>query len=214
MNIDLVTYYKNRAAEYESIYLKPERQADLQSVSAILQTLLTGKQVLEIACGTGYWTERIAQTTASIYATDINDSVLKIAGHKNYPGNNVRFGIADFNHWQPLDKFNGLFAGFIWSHIPLQDLRDFISKINRFVSPGSTVVLMDNNYVEGSNTSIAFTDEKGNTYQDRKLQDGSVHRVLKNFPTEEFIRQTILGLGTVVNFITLEYFWILVYTAA
>jgi hypothetical protein len=36
-----------------------------------------------------------------------------------------------------------------------------------------------------SNTPISRRDADGNTYQRRTLDDGSVHEVLKNFPTCE-----------------------------
>jgi trans-aconitate methyltransferase len=212
MNTNLVTYYKNRAAEYENIYHKPERQSDLLRATGLLQNIFHNKNSIEIACGTGYWTERMAATAKSILATDINDTVLEIAKHKQYPNNNVQFEKADFNHWQPAQSFEALFGGFIWSHIPVEELNNFIRRVNHFLTPGSTMVFMDNNYVEGSSTPLAFTDKKGNTYQDRKLKDGSVHRVLKNFPTEEWLKQQVHGMGTVIDYIALEYFWIVIYT--
>jgi ubiquinone/menaquinone biosynthesis C-methylase UbiE len=61
MNTDIVSYYKGRSKEYERIYSKPERQEDLKSATTILQEIFAGKQVLEIACETGYWTEKIAE---------------------------------------------------------------------------------------------------------------------------------------------------------
>lgn len=60
MNTDIISYYKDRAKEYEKKYSKPERQEDLKSIATILQEIFADKQVLEIACGTGYWTEKIA----------------------------------------------------------------------------------------------------------------------------------------------------------
>src|SRR5690348_4847252 len=82
LTMDLVTYYSKRAAEYESIYSKPERQADLRQLQELLRTDLAARDVLEIACGTGYWTERIALVADSITALDISDSVLEVARSK------------------------------------------------------------------------------------------------------------------------------------
>ena len=53
---ELAAYYAQRAAEYERIYAKPERQADLAALRARFGKLFKGKRVLELACGTGYWT--------------------------------------------------------------------------------------------------------------------------------------------------------------
>jgi len=82
VNTDLIGYYRERAAEYEKIYTKPERQPDLQEAAQILQRIFQGKAVFEIACGTGYWTERLAKTATSILATDINTSVLELQNQK------------------------------------------------------------------------------------------------------------------------------------
>ena len=76
--MDLVTYYAKRAAEYEAIYQKPERQSDLRELENLLRRDFAGRNVLEIACGTGYWTERVASVADSIVALDINESVLEI----------------------------------------------------------------------------------------------------------------------------------------
>lgn len=207
MNHDLISYYKNRAKEYEKIYLKPERQNDLQEATTILQSLFSKKQVLEIACGTGYWTEKIAETAGSVHATDINESVIDIAKSKEYK-NNVSFEAADIYNFTPYKKFEAVFGGFIWSHILLEDLDGFIDKIKSFTAPGGTIVFMDNNYVEGSNLPITKTDEQGNTYQTRKLEDGTSHLVLKNFPAKEFICEKLSAVTTEINFIHLPYYWI------
>ncbi len=66
MNSDMVSYYKDRANEYEKIYSKPERQNDLLLAGQILQDIFHDKEVFEIACGTGYWTEKISKTAHSI----------------------------------------------------------------------------------------------------------------------------------------------------
>jgi SAM-dependent methyltransferase len=211
MNKDLVKYYYDRAKEYERIYDKPERQADLGTAIDFLQVMFRNKAVLEIACGTGYWTEHIAKTAKAILATDINEPVIEIAKHKPYPNSNVNFEVADIYKFRPVEKYESLFAGFIWSHILLQDLDKFITAINDFVEPGGVVVIMDNNYAEGSSTPVAQTDDHGNTYQLRKLSDNSTHQVLKNFPTKGFLEQKLKGVAEDIEIIQLTYFWILKY---
>lgn len=212
MNTNLVSYYKDRAEEYEKIYSKPERQKDLKRAATILQEIFANKQVLEIACGTGYWTEIIAKTATSIFATDINQSVIDIAKKKDLSNKRVTFGIADMYHFSDRCTFESLFGGFIWSHILLQDLDKFLSTINSLVSPGSTVVFMDSNYVEGSNHPITQRDENGNSFQTRKLEDNTTHLVLKNFPTEMFLRQQLKDIVGSFKFFDLTYYWIICYT--
>src|ERR671923_1152480 len=88
-------YYARRAAEYEKIFDKPERQADLARMRADIPALFRGERVLEVACGTGYWTPLIAAQAESVLATDYNEETLLIARTKNYPKSNVRFERAD-----------------------------------------------------------------------------------------------------------------------
>ncbi len=211
MNTDIVSYYKDRAKEYEKLYSKPERQEDLKSATTILQEIFADKQVLEIACGTGYWTEKIAAMATSIFATDINESVIEIAKKKDFLSKQVSFGIADIYNFSDNNKFESLFGGFIWSHILLQDLDKFLLTVNSLVSPGGTVVFMDNNYVEGSNHPITERDEHGNSFQTRKLEDNTTHLVLKNFPTELFLQQKLKDMVGEFKFFNLNYYWIICY---
>ena len=67
---------------------------------------------------------------------------------------------------------------------------------------------MDNLFVPGSSTPISRTDGEGNTWQTRKLDDGSTHEVLKNFPTEERLLDQIAGVGVNGRYVPLEYYWL------
>jgi 2-polyprenyl-3-methyl-5-hydroxy-6-metoxy-1,4-benzoquinol methylase len=210
LNKDIVAYYAARAKEYEKIYDKPERQGEIGDMTTLLQNVFPGKNVLEIACGTGYWTERIAKVAAKVLATDINEPVIEIAKAKTYEKSNVTFGVADIFNYKA-SEYESLFGGFIWSHIKLQELGRFIDTINGFVKPGSIVVLADNNYIEGSNTPISSTDEHGNTYQERVLENGETFSVLKNFPTEDTFKKALDGKAERIKFISLKYYWLVIY---
>jgi SAM-dependent methyltransferase len=182
---EMRNYYARRAAEYERIYAKPERQADLRAIEAWLPKHFAGRSVLEIACGTGWWTQHAAQTATQWLATDLNDETLAIARSKALPAG-VRLATADAYAPGGIDgAFDAAFAGFWWSHVPLARLAWWLESLHAKLQPGARIVFIDNRYVEGSSTPIAHTDEDGNTYQQRTLDDGSAHEVLKNFPTRE-----------------------------
>lgn len=205
--MDLVYYYKARAKEYERIYAKPERAAELLKSADVLQELFKEKSLLEIACGTGFWTEKIAVTARSVLATDINGEVLEIAIQKQM-GEHVRFEIADFYSISPDRKHENLFGGFIWSHILLQDLEKFLMTIKTLVIRGGSVVFMDNRFVQGSSTPIWSTDESGNTFQRRNLDDGTQHMILKNFPAGDFLINALSKIAGNIRLLELQYFWI------
>ena len=185
----LEKYYARRAAEYEQIFAKPERQADLARMRVDIPALFKNQRVLEIACGTGYWTPLIAEQAESVLATDYNEEPLAIAKSKTYRKANVSFAQADayaLPDWK--NKFSACYAGFWWSHVPLGKIEGFLKNLQNVLQPGAAVAFMDNRYVEGSSTPISRKDADGNTYQTRRLADGSSHEVLKNFPTPQELR--------------------------
>lgn len=211
MNEDIIAYYAERAKEYEKIYEKPERQAELAGMGKLLQNLFAGKDVFEIACGTGYWTQRIAQTAKSVFATDINAPVIDIAKAKKYEKDNVNFAVADIFSYT-IQPYESLFAGFMWSHIKLQELDRFIDAVHTFVKPGGLVVFIDNNYVADSSRPVIRTDEQGNTYQRRILENGSTYSVIKNFPAKGFLYGKLEGKASDIKFTSMQYYWVLSYT--
>ena len=78
----MASYYVKRAAYYERVYHKPERQVDLRAMERWLPAQFTGRRVLEIACGTGWWTPHGAARAAHWRATDLNPETLALARAK------------------------------------------------------------------------------------------------------------------------------------
>lgn len=215
MDSDLVAYYRRRAREYEAIYAKPERQADLAVLRARIPALLAGRRILEVACGTGYWTECLAPKVLEVVAVDLAEEAMAVARAKAYPPDRVRFEAADaYALPGALGTFGGAFAGFWWSHVPRGRIGEFLGTLHARLEPGSTVVLLDNRYVEGSSTPIAGFDADGNTFQVRRLADGSTVRVMKNFPSEEELRRDLAPRATALEYTVLEYYWLASYRLA
>lgn len=212
-NDDLLDYYARRAPEYESIYSRPERQADLRSLESLVARELEGLHVLELACGTGYWTQVLAAVAASVLATDGSPEVLAQARRKELPADRVTFRQLDaYCLPDSLPRLDAVFAGFWWSHVPRQQLSAFLSGLTAALGPGVKAVFLDNRFVPGSSTPLCRTDGQGNTYQRRTLSDGSAFEVLKNFPDAAEIQAAVAPFGGDVEVTELEYFWGLSYT--
>lgn len=206
---ELIEYYRRRAGEYEAIYAKPERQADLLLLKKKIAEILRNARVLEVACGTGYWTTVIASAAKSVTATDLAEEPMRIARSKEYPRGNVRFCASDaYGLEEDLGTFDAAFAGFWWSHVPRQRIAEFVASLHARLEPGATVLLLDNLYVEGNSTPVAEIDAAGNTYQLRTLADGSAFRVMKNFPAKDELRAV---LPTPVHYRALQYYWLAEY---
>ena len=71
--------------------------------------------------------------------------------------------------------------------------------------------MIDNNFVEGSSTPISKNDVEGNTYQLRKLEDGSEYEVLKNFYLEDELNYIFKNCSSNFEIINLKYYWITKY---
>jgi ubiquinone/menaquinone biosynthesis C-methylase UbiE len=205
-------YYAQRAQIYERVYHRPERQTDLRAMEAWLAAPFAGRRVLEVACGTGWWTPHGARLAQNWLATDVNPETMAVAQSKPMPPN-VRFATVDAYTFAQIEgqRFDGAFAGFWWSHVPLARLPQWLEALHMRLEPGARVVMLDNRYVDGSSTPITRHDEAGNTYQQRSLDDGSAHEVLKNFPTRE---QAIAALGSRARnpqWIEHVHYWVLSY---
>ena len=214
---ELAAYYARRAAEYERIYAKPERQADLAALRRRIGKLFAGRKVLELACGTGYWTDLIAAQAAQLTALDVNEEVLEIARAKENVSKNAAkvefvrgsaYEIPDFSR-----RHDALFAGFWWSHVPLEKLDLFLESVSAATAPGALIAFLDNRQVPGSSTAVSRRDAGGNTYQTRRLDDGSTHEVLKNFPAEGELIQRASRHGWGAHVDLFEHYWLLTYWA-
>jgi demethylmenaquinone methyltransferase/2-methoxy-6-polyprenyl-1,4-benzoquinol methylase len=209
---ELVDFYRRRAREYEAIYAKPERQADLAVLRQHIPERMAGRRVLEVACGTGYWTVLVARTAQALVATDAAEEPMRIARAKEYGAHAVRFELADaYALSSSLGRFDACMAIFWWSHVARSRIGAFLASLHSRLEPGARVLFMDNSYVEGSSTPIAERDAEGNTYQLRHLADGSENRVLKNFPTEAQLRADLASHARSFTYRALEYYWLAEY---
>ncbi|GAA3210292.1 class I SAM-dependent methyltransferase [Dactylosporangium siamense] len=212
-DVKMADYYERRAPHYDAVYARPERQADIRTLQRLIPAALTGRDVLEVAAGTGYWTQFVSATANTVVATDYNPAPLAIAAAREYPRANVRFGRADaFALDQVAGDFTAAFAGFWWSHLRRSDTDRFLRGVCARMRPGSAVVIVDNRYVDGSSQPVTRTDQAGNTFQRRELPDGTTTEILKNFPTATELRTAVDGHGSAPDIVELEYYWLLTFT--
>jgi SAM-dependent methyltransferase len=213
---DMAAYYAQRAAYYERVYFKPERQDDLRAMEAWLAGQFTGRRVLEIACGTGWWTAHGAATAAHWRATDLNPETMAVAQAKPAMPATVRFQTVDAYSLAELGdaQFDAAFTGCWWSHVPLARLPGWLATLHQRLAPGALVVMLDNSYVQTSSTPLSRRDADGNTYQQRTLDDGSAHEVLKNFPSAEQAFGMLGPRARDPQWITWHHYWALRYTLA
>ena len=207
----LQRYYDRRATEYEKIYDKPERQHELDWLRSRIPQLVANRTVLEVACGTGYWTQFIARTAYKVHACDINESVLEIARETEIAPGRVDFFKADAIALEGVPGgCDAAFAGFWWSHVRKSELTKFVRNLAARLEPGARVVMLDNTYAEGSSTAVSRRDAEGNTYQMRRLANGDEYEVLKNFPAPDELAACMKEVAREARLEALKYYWLMV----
>lgn len=208
----LITYYAQRAQVYERVYEKPERREQLDSLKDLVRVTFDGRTVMEVACGTGYWTAVAAETAVHVTAFDVNESVLALARAKGLDSRRVEFLLGDAYEPPAFGKrFDAALVAFWWSHMPRKRVRGFLGRLHAALRPTAIVLCLDNTFVPGDSTPITRTDEDGNTFQMRRLEDGREFEVLKNYPTEENLREAITPVADVAEVKWLRHYWMLRY---
>ncbi len=201
-------YYRRRALEYDRVYDKAERQADLLELRSWVSRLLAGRRVLEVAAGTGWWTDSYVDGAVEATVTDVNVTTLEVAATRRTWPPSVRFLEADASDLESIPgRFDAAFVGFFWSHVPLHQLDEFLDGLVQRLDHLARVVIIDNRYVQGSSYPITRTDPAGDTYQERPLEDGTRWEVLKNFPTPVELRQRLERVGNEIEVNELDFYW-------
>jgi SAM-dependent methyltransferase len=209
----LADYYRDRAAEYDAVYAKPERQDDLARLHDLLPRLVAGRRVLEVAAGTGYWTRTLSGSAAAVSATDINIETLDLARAREYGPAPVTFEVADaYALDQVPGEFDTAFIGFFWSHVLRADLPRFLDSLHGRLSMGAAgerrVIVLDNRYVPGSNHPISRATAEGDTFQRRTLNDGRSYEIVKNFPSRSQFTTDMAAISAGVEWTGLRYYWL------
>jgi ubiquinone/menaquinone biosynthesis C-methylase UbiE len=190
----MVEYYSQRASEYEEIYHRddPPRQKELAQMAQQLRDACLQRSVLEVACGTGYWTEQIASAATDVTAVDASEGMLQLARQKLGAREGVRFVTGDAYN---LDNVPGTFttgvAMFWFSHVPRARVAEFLEEFHRKLDKGAVVFLADNVNVPGVGGELVNDPNGSDTFKLRQLKDGSHHRILKNYYAQSELRSLL-----------------------
>lgn len=193
-------YYKLQATEYHHKYYGKDTESDecVKADVELLQSTFRGLDVLEIACGTGFWTEMVATSANSVVATDVNPLMIKKAGQRLFHLNNVSFKVADAYDISMLKgRFNGLFTVLFWCHIPRQRIREVIMSFNKLLEPGSPVVVIDQ--MHDSDQGIHKSDIHGNKLAQRRASNRNF-TVIKNIPDEAQLLDDLKNISSDVKY--------------
>ena len=202
-------FYAKSASNHDRVYDKPERLHDLAAMRTHVADALRGHVVLELACGTGYWTSIIAASADSVVATDINAEMIALAKLRALPSDKVTLRVADANALpDDIGSFTAVFIGFWWSHVKRETQERFLAQLRAKLGD-ILIVLLDDAYVEGSSDTVARTDMEGNTYQIRVAPDGERYEIPKTYPSDSALRKKLASSVREIRVVRTEFYWML-----
>ncbi len=208
---EMVVYYQARAGEYDEWWLRHgrfDRGAEANErwfeeaaeVYAALDALGVDGDVLELAPGTGIWTERLARTASSVTAVDASPEMVAINEARVGPGR-VTYIVADLFRWQPETAYDTVCFGFWLSHVPDERLDDFLRMVARALRPRGKVWFVDGRREPSSTAVDHRLPEQGSQVMTRRLNDGREFQIVKNFyePGSLALRCAAAGLDVDVR---------------
>lgn len=206
---EMVAYYRARAAEYDEWWERagrydqgPERNArwfaEMREVYAALDALDMRGDVLELAPGTGIWTERLLRTAARITAVDASEEMVAISRAK-LGSDRVMYRIADLFAWQPERQYDGVAFGFWISHVPSDRLDGFLRTVAAALVPGGKVFFVDGRREPTTTAKDHVLPAIGDEVMARKLNDGRTYRIVKNFYDPAALAARCADAGLIVE---------------
>ena len=190
---DQIRYYRRRAHEYDRT-AKPTGDPLAEQgneLRAALRAFAPSGRVLEIACGTGLYTEELLPFAGEITSLDASPEMLRLARDR-IASAKVRFVEADIFSWEPDTPYDVVFFSFWLSHVPPGHLERFWRIVDACLKPDGRVFFMD----EGVHFRWGedFIDEAAGWVR-RSLRDGSRHRAVKVLWDPEDLRARLRELG-------------------
>jgi SAM-dependent methyltransferase len=220
---EMERYYAERATWYDASMHYDEPQV-LERMAPIVETVrkfADGQDILEVACGPGFWTQIMSATARSIVAVDLNNETLVEARKKTFPPGKVTLLPADAYNLAPVPgKFSAGFAFDWFSHVPLSKIPHFFRSFHSRLGSGARVLLIDSTKNEKSNKTFSRVDGEGNFIQSRRMLDPQTQTVvgrreiIKNFPSETQLREYVAGCAIGVEYVEMLNRWCFSYTVA
>lgn len=185
-------YYEARTPWHDQYmsYTSAARMLELhQPIVRSIEAQLRCDRALELACGTGNWTGILAQWATTVDAIDRSPSSLQLAMEKTRGLDTISYIQADvYDLGEDLQSYDLIFSADLISHVPYGLLPDFLRSMSERLAKGGSAVFIDMSSNEYFENEPSYFDSEGNRISDRSLPDGSVFRVVKNFPDEPTLR--------------------------
>jgi 2-polyprenyl-3-methyl-5-hydroxy-6-metoxy-1,4-benzoquinol methylase len=186
-----IAYYRARAPEYEKGAIPGAWGGEPK---AALERFAPRGPLLELACGQGAWTPKLLRHADTVTALDASPEMLAIAADR-VRDQRVTFVQADVFAWQAARRYDVVFFGFWLSHVPLERFEDFWTRVEGWLEPGGRVFFVDDAY----RTPDELIDGEASSIVQRRLSDGSPHRIVKVPHRPAELERRLRGLGWAIE---------------
>jgi len=200
-----IAYYRARASEYDEWFLRQGRYdygpehtrqwfAEVGEVARALDEFNPGGHVLELACGTGWWTERLVRYAASLTAVDASPEVLAL-NRARLGEAKVRYVQADLFAWTPDTQYDVVFFSFWLSHVPPERFAYFWNLVRSCLVAGGRFFLVDSARNPTSSARDQALPSAESTLSHRRLNDGREFDIVKVFYEPPELERRLTDLG-------------------
>ena len=196
-----VSYYRARAPEYDEWWARRGRYAlepdaarawqnEIAIVEKALEEFAPKGDVLELASGTGWWTQRLARRATTLTCVDASPETLQhnrarlTASGLTLP----RYIEADLFRWRPDRQYDVVFFSFWLSHVPSADFAAFWAMVRAALKPGGRVFVLDE--PAGGPYPTLETE-----FQPRQLNDGRRFTIVKLYYEPDELARKLAELG-------------------
>ncbi len=182
-------YYRGRAPEYDTWWQRTGRydrgdemavewQRQVSAVEDALARFDPRGDVLELAGGTGWWTERLATTARTLTVVDASAETLEL-NRERVARPDVEYVLADLFAWEAARRYDVVFFSFWLSHVPRPRFSAFWSLVGRCLVPGGRVFLIDNRDDPARAEDDPYVVQYTPDLHLRELDDGREFHVVK-----------------------------------
>jgi SAM-dependent methyltransferase len=205
-----IAYYRARAPEYDEWFLRrglcdlgpkwnEQWDQEVAQVATALDEFALSGRVLELACGTGWWTERLAKHAGELTSVDASPEAIGIARGR-VPS--ARYVVADLFDWEPTERYDVVFFSFWLSHVPPPRFDSFWMMVDAAITPDGRVFFIDN-YRKKLPELVEQTQVRGSMQREggkegeviRRLNDGREFRAVKVYYEPDELAERLATLG-------------------